>query len=111
MGSSPGVVIQEDEPSEYLVLKAKGVNQRTVKNLAPSESQPRKFERNLNRIYLLISESLPERQKATGTPLGTEMLAAAILGSSLYHEDTGAGKHHFASFLYPIRAKGFPTCQ
>lgn len=84
MGSSPGVVIQEDEPSEYLVLKAKGVNQRTVKNLAPSESQPRKFERNLSRIYLLISESLPESQEASGTAPGNRKVATTISGSSFY---------------------------
>lgn len=31
--------------------------------------------------------------------LGTQMLAVVILGSSFYHEDTGASKCHFRALL------------
>ena len=44
---------------------------------------------------MLILESLLEKQEVIGTHQGTNTLAAAILGSSSYHEDAGAGKHHF----------------
>lgn len=43
---------------------------------------------------MLILKSLLERQEATGTLLGMEMLAAAVLGSLLHSVDTGAKKRH-----------------
>ena len=38
---------------------------------------------------LLILQSLPQRQEATGTLLGANTLVTAILESSLYSVDTG----------------------
>lgn len=40
--------------------------------------QKLQFERSLVQTYLLILESLVEKQGAAGTPLGTDMLVAAV---------------------------------
>lgn len=57
-------------------------------------AQRQQFKRSLVQICLLILKSLLERQEATGTLLGMEMLAAAVLGSLLHSVDTGAKKRH-----------------
>lgn len=50
--------------------------------------------RSLGRTYLLILESLPEKQEATGAHAEAKTLLAAILGSLSYHGDTGVEKCH-----------------
>lgn len=45
-------------------------------------------------------------REATGTPLVTQMLQAAILGSLFYHKDTDAGKHLLEFFFQPISTGG-----
>ena len=45
---------------------------------------------------MLILENLLERWETSGThPVTEDLLVAAIWGSSLYPEDTDAGKCHF----------------
>ena len=46
-------------------------------------------------ISLLIWESLPEGQEATGTPSGDTDAGGSHLGELIHHEDAGAEKHHF----------------
>ena len=58
--------------------------------------QKQKLEQNLGQIQMLILESLLERWETCGThPATKDPLVAAIWGSSLYPEDTDAGKGHF----------------
>ena len=54
---------------------------------------------------LLILESIPERPEAPGIPSKEIDTAAVILGSSLYHEDTDAGRYDTA-VLQPISVRG-----
>ena len=51
-------------------------------------------------MNLLLLESLTESKEAIGTHLGAKMLAATIVGSSSYHQDTGGGKSHFG--IHPL---------
>ena len=61
--------------------------------------QKQQLERNLDQIQMLILENLLERWETSGTHPATEdLLVAAIWGSSLYPEDTDAGKCHFVVF-------------
>ena len=46
-------------------------------------------------MHLLVLEGFLERQKQMGLPLGTQILTAAFLKSSLYYRDLGADKCHF----------------
>ena len=58
--------------------------------------QKQQLKRNLGQTQMLILESLLERWEASGThPVTEDLLVAAILGSSLYPEDTDASKYHF----------------
>ena len=50
--------------------------------------------RSLGRTHLLILESLPEKQEATGAHAEAKTLLAAILGSLSYYGDTGVDKCH-----------------
>ena len=54
--------------------------------------QKQSFERSLGQTYLLILESLLERQGAMVLTLGTSTLEAAILRSWFHHKDTDADK-------------------
>ena len=58
---------------------------------------------------LLISESLAERQEATGLAPRTQMLVASMWGSLFHHEDTGADQHCFGVFRRPYQSQEF-TC-
>ena len=58
--------------------------------------------------HLLIMENLPERQEAIGTHPGDIDAAVDILGSSSYHEDTNAAKHHFRFSLLLITPGTWP---
>ena len=46
-------------------------------------------------MYLLILESLLERQKTTGTHLGDVDADSSHLGELLYHKDTDPRKYQF----------------
>ena len=46
-------------------------------------------------MHLLVLEGFLERQKQMGLPLGTQILTAAFLKSSLYYRDLGADKCPF----------------
>ena len=59
----------------------------------------------------MILESLLERQEVMELILGTQTLAAANLGSSLYHEHPGAGKGILESHLWFISARTWPPNQ
>ena len=48
---------------------------------------------------MLILERLPERQEATGAHPGDTDTRDSLLGSSFYHEDTGAGSAVLESSL------------
>ena len=42
----------------------------------------------------MISERLPEREEATGTPPENTDAGVDILGDLFFHKDSGTGKHH-----------------
>lgn len=46
-------------------------------------------------MHSLVLEGFLERWKQMGPPLGTQILTAAFLKSSLYHRDLGADQCHF----------------
>ena len=50
--------------------------------------------RSLGQTHLLILESVPEKQEATGAHAEAKTLVAAILGSLSYHGDTAVDKCH-----------------
>ena len=50
--------------------------------------------RSLDQTHVLILESLPEKQEATGAHTEAKTLVAAILGSLSSHVDTGVDKRH-----------------
>lgn len=50
-----------------------------------------------------------ERQEATGTPLGTQMLVAAIFVNSLYCADTGTVRHHSGTLPLAYYHWGLPN--
>ena len=83
------------------ILRVGGNRDSTLKghtqNPTHSGTQGRssQFERSLGETHLLILESLMERQDVMELTLGTQILTAAILGSSFYHKDTGIRKSHF----------------
>lgn len=47
-------------------------------------------------------ESFPEGQEEVRVTLGTKKLVSAICGSSMHHEDTGAGRTLLESSFYTI---------
>ena len=51
----------------------------------------------MGQTHLLLLESLLERKEKLELMLGTQTLVATIMGSSFYHLDTGADKHHFGN--------------
>ena len=107
---SLGVLHQEDEPPEHWALKAsracvqntaRAIRQRLLcehtQNLTHSETQHR--GRNLKGAWVRCpcwSWRDSWEEGGIRTPPGTHMLVAAISVSLFYHEETGAGKRHFA---------------
>ena len=108
----PVVLHQEDKLPGRLTLKASRAyfweSQRAVGNRdstlkghtqnpthSGTQGRSSQFERSLGETHLLILESLMERQDVMELTLGTQILTAAILGSSFYHKDTGIRKSHF----------------
>ena len=57
------------------------------------------FEWCLGQTHLLILRSLLEGQKASGNPLGIEMLVVAIFRILFYHNATSTGKHILESSI------------
>ena len=57
-------------------------------------------------------ESFLERQGEIRVTLGTKTLVTAICGSSMYHEDTGAGKRPFGILFLRYQSWTWlsPTC-
>ena len=93
---SPGVLHWGNEPPEHLALKtcktyiwkglrATGNRHSTLtgacakRHILQVPGERQQFEKRLGQTHMLILDSLPERQEATGLPLGTQMLAEPFL--------------------------------
>ena len=57
------------------------------------------IERMLNQTFVLILESLLEREEASGAYSRDIDTKVTSLGSMLYHMDTGTGNNHFGILL------------
>ena len=95
-----------DKPSEYLALKNQwdlhsvelelgdSALKRCTQTLTHSEMQGRGNSlKEPGSDTPADLESFLERQEEIRVTLGTKKLVTAIRGSSMHHEDTGAGKH------------------